>query len=869
MRENVKESPRNLWWAGEPLEGSRNCSPDFRQALRFAFAGGHAAAYSQRMLLRGLGHGRMDFIGSVALARTSLAKAAGFLLALSIASGGVNSIAQAQPAPKLDSIQTTWFQRGTTNEVSLTGDALVAVTELRISGTGVSGSLVVSVMTNLTLETSGGGLTAHAPMNAKNASARLVIDATALPGPRELRVLGANGVSNPLAIQISDVPEVQEMKPNNSSSEAQELSLPIGVSGIIDKSALSDWYRFHAKAGQRLLFDVLANRTGSPLDATLILTDPSGKELVRSEDVNGLDPLLEYTPTADGDFFLQLHDLRFQGGNDYRYHLTAGVLPYVDQVFPFGGRRGTSVDLILRGRNLEGVDRMNLRIASDAPLGRQDIRAHTPRGFSNPRPFEASDLPDFEEREPNNEKSAANVISLPAAINGRIGEKGDLDTFRIRSDSDQRLVIEVQARSFGSPLDALLVLSDAQGAVLQQNDDASGLDPRIELDAKKDAEYLVSIRDLTDRGGDRFGYRLAIQPPNKTQDFVVRPTQSRLRVARGGTTAVRCELERRNGFAGVVRIFGRDLPSGVETSTLVIPPEGPQFGWLLIDAGSSAALGNHGLQLVASTDLNGSPTQRPLQFSETPFLTVLPATAFTLDILTPSIQLEQNSSTQLDVSVLRSPGFLGEIKVIPEELPGLSIGTITLPPGQSRGKVPVSAAFNCELSTRSLLFRGEASADGQPVVQHASAPIPVTVTGVPFYITAMLPGSPFFRTDAVKLSAAALPTNTPSAASTSEFVVKVERRNFTNDIQILLEGLPEGVIATTTHLVGAAKEATIRLQVTDKTVAGTNYTFQVIGTAPFGDRTFRQRTVPVTLAVNARETETAAVEPPTTSSNSK
>jgi len=855
-----------------PQSSSEDCHTSraiFGRALRFAFAGNPAAAYSHRMLPRGLGLGRMDSIGSVALDRTARTRAAAFVRALVIASGCSIFISQAQQAPKLDSIQTVWFQRGTTNEVSITGDALAAVGELRISGAGVSGSLVVAVMTNLTLEASTGGLTAQAPVNAKTASARLVIDSNALPGPRELRVLGAHGVSNPLAIQISDIVEVQEKKPNNSPTEAQELSLPVGVSGTIDKSATSDWYRFHGKAGQRLLFDVLANRTGSPLDPTLVLTDTAGKELARSEDVHGLDPLLEFTPMVDGDYFLQLHDLRFQGANEYRYHLIAGVLPYVDQVFPFGGRRGTSVDLRLRGRNLEGVERMNLRIASDAPLGRQEIRAHTPRGFSNPLPFEASDLPDFDEREPNNTKDTANVLSLPSAINGRIGDKGDLDTFRIRSDSDQRLTIEVHARSFGSPLDSFLFLSDAQGTLIQQNDDASGPDARIEFDAKKDTEYLVSIRDLTDRGGDSFGYRLVIQPPNKTQDFAVRPTLSRLRVARGGTTAVRCELDRRNGFSGVVRITGRDLPSGVESSTLVIPPEGPQFGWLFIDAGSNAPLGNHGLQVVASTELNGSHVQRPLQFSETPFLTVLPSTAFTLDILTPSIQLEQNSGAQLDVSVLRSPGFLGEIKLIPEELPGLSIGTISLPPGQSRGKVSVSAAFNCELSTRPLLLRGEASIDGQTVVQHASASIPVTVTGVPFYITAMLPGSPFFRTDAVKLSAAALPTNTTSAASTSEFVVKVERRNFTNDIQILLEGLPEGVIATTTHLVGAAKEANIRLQVTDKTVAGTNYTFQVIGTAPFGDRTFRQRTVPVTLTVNARETETAAIEPQTAPPRSK
>ena len=40
---------------------------------------------------------------------------------------GAASAALAQPAPKLDSLSATWFQRGTTNEVTLKGDAFWGV----------------------------------------------------------------------------------------------------------------------------------------------------------------------------------------------------------------------------------------------------------------------------------------------------------------------------------------------------------------------------------------------------------------------------------------------------------------------------------------------------------------------------------------------------------------------------------------------------------------------------------------------------------------------------------------------------------------------------------------------------------------------
>jgi hypothetical protein len=767
-----------------------------------------------------------------------------------------------QPVPRLDSTSLTFLQRGTTNTVTLSGDGLAAVTDHLASHKALRIADVPSSTPAVVLEGSLGGITVRPTDPAKTLALQVIIAPDAPLGAHELRVAGPGGVSNPLTVQVTDLHEILEPAGTSDPASPARITPPVAISGRIGGSAEVDSYRVALKAGQEILFDVQANRTGSPLDATLIVLDSKGTELARSEDAHGLDPFLVFKAPADGEYVARLNDLRHLGGDRYTYHFVVGTRPYLESLFPFGGRRGSTVEVQLLGQQLEGANRLTLALAPDAPLGRQEIRARTAAGYSNPIGFEVGDLPEQSEAEPNNTTDKANALSAPIALNGRIGMPGDLDTFRFKSPADQRWTIDVLARRFGSPLDVLLTLQDAQGKVLQRNDDANGPDARIEFDARKDVEYLISLRDLTDRGGERFGYRMVLQKPDTTPDFSVKTGVGRVRVHRDGWLAVRCEVARRNGFDGIVRVSGQNLPPGVSVVPCTIGA-GIDFGWLLIGATTDASATSLPLRLQATAEIGGKPVARPVQLSEAGWLTVLPPAPFSVDLGQASAAVEQNTSVVLDVAVARAPGFTNEVKVLADGPGGVNIPVLTLPPGQSRGQLQLNAAFNAGTGTRPVAIRAEASVDGQNLVQSAPRFADLTVQGIPLYATAMLPGSPFFRTDAVKLSAVALPTNSASAANRTEFVVKVERRGFDGEVSLALEGVPVGVIATVQPVAAKAKETTVQLLVTEKAEAGKEHKIAVTAAYMHNDRTWRQKTTPVSLTIAAPPVETASTNAPT------
>lgn len=837
------------------------------------------------------------------------------------------SAACAQPVPKITSLSTEWVQRGATAEVTFAGENLAGVGKVLFSG---ERGLTATITTAKKIKTVPAAGKKKAPP-ADRLTARLAIAMDAPLGPREVRVAGPNGVSNPLILNVSSLPEISETKTNTALDQAQGIELPAGISGKILEMGQSDFYEFRAQKGQQLIFDVTAARNGSTLDSTLVLLDAAGKELARNEDANGLDSLLEFTPPADGEYVLQVRDFRYQGGATYGYHLTAGAVPHLDGIFPFGGRRGTKVDLVLRGRNLDGPTFAH-EIPKSAPLGQQDFRAVVAQGVSNPLPFDVGDLPELleanltkelpapaasapakptSEDQPGQSESAkakpaarpkksagkkaksspfapattvlsdkaptieiapAATVSVPSVINGCIAAPKESDAYRFKAAKNQTLVFEVLASRFGSPLDALLTLSDAQGKILQQNDDAAGADARIQFKFADAGEYVVAVRDLVERGGEDFGYRLAIKPPAREADFEVIFFPDAPRLGRGGQTTVRAEVTRKGGFAGDVRVTLENPPPGVSSAPLVIPATA-NSGHFVITAADNAPLGNFPLKLSAKGTLSGqlaareaepvivgqpaagrrraraaAANDRPV---EEAFLTILPAQPFTLELLTLTARLEQNASTTIDVQAARRKGFMGDIEISADGFiagrdtmsNSIVIPPVTLKSNQSRATLNVKAKVESELGTRDLILRASAVVDGQTNMP-VSRVLSLTVTEIPFTVTNSLP----------RLSLTAQPSGMKTAAGEAVFTVKAGRRGwFTDEIKLQAEGLPAGIEVTAENIPARTEEATFKLTATDKAEIGKTNKFTIVGSAELNGREYRQSTAAISLVVNAPE----------------
>ncbi len=783
--------------------------------------------------------------------------------------------ANAQPVPQLKSISPEWMQRGTTADVIISGENLSGLTDFAFSGDeNLKAEIAPPARPKVRLESANGNIfSTGAAKDDKRISAKLIISEEASLGSREVRVITPGGISNPLTIRITDTPEINEAGGKHSLTNAQEIEMPIGILGKVGEADQTDFFKFHAAKNESVIFDVQASRIGSALDSSLAILDSAGKELAKNEDAIGMDSFLIFPVPADGDYFVTIRDFEHRGAGNYDYHLTAGTLPYVESIFPFGGQRGKEVNLKLSGVNLEGAEKMKVTLDENAPGGTQEIRAHTAKGFSNPRQFDVSFFPDTNEKEPNNLLTNANEVVAPGNVNGRISKPKETDFFKFKADKGQRFIFEIYASRFGSKLDPLLTLQNAKGEMIQQNDDAMGADARIDQAFAEAGEYFISVRDLLERGGENFGYRISIDPP-AAADFSGRLLTDSVRLHRGGRSLVRVEVTR-SGFGGAIEILPEDLPKGVTCSPLVIPAEFPT-GLLLFSASEDAELGTEPLVLKAVAVLNGKRESRSLQTVvggkivkgkrgaqrkvegkavAGAYLTVLEATPFTADWVTLSAGVEQNESTSVMAEVERRNGFSGDIKV---SLEGFSAGnepitrSFNVEPGEivlkgndTRAQFKLTAKLDSETGSRPIFVRTESAGN----IQYSRS-MPIRIGEFPYVVTTSLP----------RLTVTAPPIGaTNLAAAEAELTVKFQKRGlFTENVNLTLEGMPDGV---TFSILQNTSDAEIKFTATDKAKPSTN-TVVVVGSASVNGRDFKQRAPGIQFIVNAMTdtSETAAAK---------
>jgi hypothetical protein len=233
----------------------------------------------------------------------------------------------------------------------------------------------------------------------------------------------------------------------------------------------------------------------------------------------------------------------------------AQVQPTLTAVFPQGGQQGRSVEVTLTGTNLgtatavwfsgKGITAeikektgqaavvfngvgvsgsipsdaqlvASLTIASDAPLGIQEIRAVTPYGVSNAGSFVVGNLREIIEEETVASESEVSStletdwLALPVTVNGTIASIDDEDSFTFQLKKDTRLICEVAAQQIGSLLDSYLVLRDTNGTEVANSGLGNAFDSVLDYTVLETGKYTLHIRDIRYKGGDGYAYRLSI-----------------------------------------------------------------------------------------------------------------------------------------------------------------------------------------------------------------------------------------------------------------------------------------------------------------------------------------------------------------------
>jgi hypothetical protein len=414
------------------------------------------------------------------------------VLTLPIWSGAAKDELKNSP-PQISSVFPQGASCGSRLEVTINGQNLIRTTKIIFNEPGISASLLKTANNKV--------------------SFKLEIAPDASIGPHYFRLVTSRGSSNLLIFRVGDLPETAEAEPNDTFDKANLIQAPVTIDARMPVNEDIDIYRLKVEAGERLLFDLLAARNGSGGDLALTLLDARGYIVKHSEDHFLWDPFISFTFKDGGEYFLAIRPLDGRGNPDFAYQLTIRPGPYLASIFPLGAQRGRSLELTLRGEMLAGVKRIevdpgrgldvkaldsaadeaiaHVDLAKDAPPGIYHLRISNRAGWSNPVKFIVGDLPDLIEAEPNDEYGQLQRITFPAAINGRIERKGDIDRFGFTAGVGEKLVFEVKAEELGSPLDAQMVLYDDKGGELAANDDA---DPNNKLNRDARLEFTIKRR---------------------------------------------------------------------------------------------------------------------------------------------------------------------------------------------------------------------------------------------------------------------------------------------------------------------------------------------------------------------------------------
>ncbi|HYI92174.1 MAG TPA: PPC domain-containing protein [Bryobacteraceae bacterium] len=470
------------------------------------------------------------------------------------------------PAPVVRSAFPAGVQRGTSAEVELKGQNLHDTRTVEFAGRGVKAEVISSFGSKVKL--------------------KITAVADAEVGRRDYRLTTARGVYVGV-FDIGALSETIEKENNDDWRKPPSISLPILVNGEIGSE---DWdhFKFHAEAGQTMIFDVSATRHGSRLDADVAVLDEGGEELAWVDDTTIFgDPHLKFTFAKTGDYVVRVGSLN--GGGNYR--LSAGVLPYARRTFPAGLEAGKPTVITFTGSLLDGVDeiwigdrlakghvlsksagqvRARFTIPKETSVGSYRVHlAASGKEVATPTEIRVSRLPELTITKPSPEWKSAQPIPASVVLNGIIDQPKASHWFRFDAQRGDTFLFRAESMKLGYHLDPTITVLDADGKSVAFADDPGiddrsdeyQIDPDLSLRCEKAGPYYVAIRDSMYRGGHQLLYRLTVR--KQAPDFILELRESLKSFYVGQQDTLQVRVRRRSGWNSPVEVWTEGLPTGV------------------------------------------------------------------------------------------------------------------------------------------------------------------------------------------------------------------------------------------------------------------------------------------------------------------
>jgi len=377
-----------------------------------------------------------------------------------------------------------------------------------------------------------------------------------------LWVATAEGPTDAIHLLVDDLPSVSDSGKNHQREQAQEIVSLCGVDGTSD-GPLSDFYRLHAQAGERIAFEMHAQRLGSTMDSVMRLLDSAGKQLALTDDgESGADGRFAYEFKQEGDYIIEVFDSRFAAGG--RYRLRVGDFPIITTPLPLAAQLSSRVLCSFVGQDSALVATREVEIPAAYAYDTMDIAVRLPEGKSSA--WVPMLICPAAQQVESRLATTTDPLAIPVGISGQFAAANEIDSYQVKGTKGQGAKFAARTRSLGMPTLLQMQLFNAAGGKVAETAVSDADEWSFNFTFPEDGVYRLAVNDLLHRGGAAFGYLVEVGPIQTFAVALKPDAKVRERFAiqlEQGAAAIDLQVER-TGYEGAIDI-GLETPvAGLE-----------------------------------------------------------------------------------------------------------------------------------------------------------------------------------------------------------------------------------------------------------------------------------------------------------------